>query len=330
MTVPRAKIVRRFAGGHIPLIALSPGGVAEGDTSQGLEAAAWVCWVDARDSQLKIDRVGDRPVNFNAPVVSFLESVNGSRFSRLSLCFDQNARRVVAWSENDTVTVSRVAIAGTEERQQWSGVDGLLFFDGLLLDSSGGDETECIVWYLSTDRTRVLFRLQSDNYAIEYTYAILPEPCSLDQIARTNNAISLYLSPKNKRPVIAVISAPYPVRVKDDALGITAGIVSGELFEIIVKRDPVLEPLTFDTSLSSGAYFEVIVKRDAVLEPFAFGAALSSGVYVVAVVSIDAVLEPFTFGAALSSGVYVDVIVSRDAVLEPFTFGASFVGGSYV
>ncbi len=327
---PRAKTARRFAGGHVPLIAFAPGGIAEGDVSQGLEAAAWACWVDARDGKIRLDRVGDRDVDPDAAQVSFLEAENSQGFTKISLAFDQNSRRVVAWSTREQIiTVSRVAGTLLEERQSWQGEDCLLFWDGLLLDAVI-DATEVIAWYLSLDRMIVHFRLQSDNFGIEYTYANLTEPCSLDAIARASHSLSLYFSPKGKKPVVNVVSDPYPIRVKDDAFSIGASVQSGELFEVIVLRDPVLETVIFDTALQIGVYFDVVLTRDTVIEPFTFGATLSSGIYVNVVQTIDLTGEPFTFGASLFSGVYVDVIVQRDQVSEPFTFGASLLGGSYV
>jgi hypothetical protein len=327
---PKARIAKRFAGGSIPLVSLSPGGVAESDTSQGLESYAWACWVDARDGRLRLDRVGDRAINPDAPYVSFLELVSGVGFSHLSLAFDQNMRRVVAWTQAHTVTVSRVAATLVEERQSWAGEDCILFWDGLLLDAAGGDSTEVIAFYLSADRLSVRFRLQSDNFGVEYTYGTLSEPCSLDAIARTGHNLGLYLSPKGKKPVVSIISDPYPVRVKEDTFGIGAAVQSGELFEVIVLRDPVLETINMSTALQIGVYFNTVLTPDSVLEPFTFGSTFFSGVYLNTIISSDLVSEPFTFGTALQSGVYVDIVVQRDLVSEPFTFGTALQGGSYV
>jgi hypothetical protein len=328
----RAAVAKRFAGGRIPLVALSLFGVAEGDASQGLEVSAAACWVDSKLGEIRFQTgLGLQPVNPEANIASFLNGVDGRHFSKISLCPDQNSRRVIAWTENGVISVSRVVISGldlVERRDSFAGLDCVLGFDGFLKSPESGEATDIIAFYLSADRKNLNYRLQFENFAIERNWSTFTVPVSLDVVARSENSLTTWVSPRNGT-AFSVVSDPYPVHSSDNAnLGVS--LHGGVHYEVIVQRDPVLEGSSLGALLQAGTSFVTIVQIDPVLEGSSLGALLQAGVHFVTITQGDPILEGSSLGAQLQNGVSVDVVVDGGLYNEGSNLGVSLFGGSCV
>lgn len=327
----RAATATRWAGGKIPLLALSLYGVADGDASQGLEVSRAACWVDARDGTLRMQMIGSSEVDADAPAVPEFAGQDGRRWSGLSLCPDQNSRRIIAYSEGGQITVSRLVPDGpslAERRDTWAGEDCRLGFDAWLLDAANGEQTDVIAFYLSSDRLKLCYRVQRENFAIEHIYQTLEQPCSLDVVARAANSLSVWVSPRGA-PAVSVISDPYPARARD-GVRLDVALVGAEYFELIVVRDPVAEGLSYAVTLQGVTHGETIVQRDTTLEGLGFSLVLQGAAYAQTIISSDSYLEGLSLAVALQGATYTNTVIDGGAYGEGLSYAVALVGVSYV
>jgi hypothetical protein len=328
----QAAVAKRWAGGLLPLLAMSAYGIADGDASQGHSVSAAAVWVDARDGKIRFQTgVGSTPVNPEAPIDPYLLDLDGRKFSKLGLMPDQNSRRVISFVQDGVCTVSRV-ISNVDRRDSWAGHDCVLFWDGFLLDSDrSGAASDIIAFYLSVDRLIVLYRLQNENFQIEHVYGTLEKQCSLDAVAISGLSLALYLSPKKTAPGdrTNVISAPYP-SFSSDNFYFSAAFQSGLLFNLIVACDPTQESFTLSSNFQGGIYFQVVVGADLNAESLSMTSSFSSGVLQIVVVLPDSTAEVLNFTTNLQSGdLKIVVIEQGNPYVESLSFAVALWGGVY-
>lgn len=330
----RVRFVPRFAGGRKGLLALYPGPIAEAVITHGLEHQGWALWIDP-EGHWRLSSLASQPAE-NAPAPSHIADVPGMEIDAISLCFNQNARRVICWERSQTCTISFINPGPPEHEQRvsWPGVDPLIFFDGLLRDMAGGAPTDIIVFYLSLDRRNVRWRMQVENYAIEHTWGTLPQPSSLDAIARFQHQIGLWFSTQGEpRGAGVLLSDPYPV-LFDNSFALSVGIVSGTYIQVVVLSDPVARSATLTIAFHDGEYvLRTVGAGDAVTRSTTLTAALHSGVYALApggtIVQTDAIARSSTVTASLHGGEYVLRTVGGGEYAFGTTLTAGLTGGTY-
>lgn len=152
-----------------PMVAWSPGPPAIGDTGDNspghMMGTTWllqVCpdgsWVLYREDRGRLEVVPfDDPPD---PVTATARHV--------SLCFDQSARVVLAWEDQGIIKVRRWDPSQNEyiENVSFAGVDPVVVFDAQWAYQIPGSDV--LLFYLSSDRERVMARVQRDVYAVEY------------------------------------------------------------------------------------------------------------------------------------------------------------------
>jgi hypothetical protein len=330
---PRAATARRWAGGKLPLVALSLYGVADGDASQGLEAGAAALWVDSRDGAVRLQSgIGLNPVDPNASVAQGLEGMDGRAWSKVSLAPDQNSRRVIAWTENGVCTVSRLVPNGAtleERRDSWTGFDCLLFLDAWLGDAASGEASDVIAFYLSADRLTLHYRVQSANFATEHTYAALLEPVSLDAVARTNGGRSLgvFLS-RRGGSTLAVQSAPYPVRV-GDAAQLALALASGNLETVILELEPLGDAAQIGLALAGGAIADVPrITLEVVADAAQLALVLHAATLATVVLGLEPLGDAAQIGLALQAGNAPIATVDGGTYNESMELGLALAGGA--
>lgn len=328
MELPKVRTAPRFAGGRNLLLSLTPGPVAEGDTSAGLDGYGWAYWVDPQ-GVIRHQRAGDAPLSPDAPTPSFMAGVDGRALYRISAAFDQNARRVLALSTQDQVTVSYL-IPGpvdVEQRVSFAGCDALVFWDGLMRDYRAGEPTDVGIYYLSPDRLRLCYRLQLESYSTEHVLATLLTPCSLDTIARSGLTVAFYLGASGK--TLSLVSDNYPARGRD-ALSLGVTLQSGIHYEVVVQRDDIREQLNVSGALSGGNYYESIILRDPNSENIGVSAQLWAGSYFAVIVSRDPTSESVAASVSFQAGSYANVVNDAGGYGDGVSVSAALLGGSYV
>lgn len=330
MELPQILTRPRYAGGRNLLLSLTPGPIAEGDTTQGVDGYGWAFWVDS-GGVIRYQRAGDAPLSPDAPTPAFMAGVDGRGLYRIGAGFDQNARRVLALSTRDSVTVSWL-IPGpvdTENRLTFAGCDALVWWDGLMRDYRAGEPTDVGIYYLSPDRMRLCYRLQLEGYAVERTLATLSEPCSLDTIARSGLKVAFYLSPKGSKNGRGLVSENYPARGRD-GLSLSAALVGGVHFEVIVQRDDIREQLNVSGALSGGNYYESIILRDPNGENIGVSAQLLAGSYFAVILSRDPTSESVAASVSFQAGSYANVVNDAGGYGDGVSVSAALLGGSYI
>lgn len=320
---PKAKSAPRFAGGRHVLVSLARGPILESDTSQGIDVATWAAW-QAPDKSLHLSLLNGSQSRLS-PAPFGLETF-ADRLDRIALSFDQNGRRVLGLSSAGTISLSRLLPGPVESRVIWAGVDCLLWFDGLFRDVAGGEPTDVIAFYLPASRDAILYRIQSENFAVERTYHGLSQASSLDHIALSQNRLVLYVTGKDKT-TSSVVSERYPLRSADSMM-VGAAFVSGVDAQIIVSPDLIAEPLTVGAAILGGIDFSPLVLPDSSTEPLTLAALILSGSDVLVITSPDSSTESMTVAASVLAGVDTLVLVTSDPLAESMTVGAAIISGS--
>lgn len=132
------------------------GGVALLDTSQGLMARPWTCWLDGADVKLQAD--GD-------PVVHTIAT--GLSISELTFSFDQNMRWAIAYIQNGVLALRWF---DTLVNQYVTSTFGLARNPKMALDDKRPTQFNRSDIILAYIRGNVLYwRQQRDRFLIEYT-----------------------------------------------------------------------------------------------------------------------------------------------------------------
>lgn len=139
--------------------------------------------------------------------------------------FDQAARAILAWEEADTILVRRWdPVAGEYiENVSFSGHDPCLAFDatwGYHVPSS-----DVLLFYLSSDRERLMCRVQREVYAVEHELYDHGAPLVLDRVLRLPLQYMVLLSDEHGSPLvdesgdrIVLLSDLYPFAADDEAV----------------------------------------------------------------------------------------------------------------
>lgn len=293
-----------------PIIAL-----AQGPESEGIEGRhPWATWVDIL-GQWHLGRVGVAGNPDLLPRPSYTQDVNPLGFRALSLAFDQNNRRVIAWQTGSdleatppqiTLSYIQTGVPETEQRVSWSGLDPQLFWDKTLLEET---LTDIICFYLSSDRLSIKYRLQSDVYGTEYHYLTLPEPMTLVRWKILALEVSLVLVNAAGQTFETKASGLYPLYIADTAHHQPQ--LEGGAYNLIIRvLEPFTEGLTDQPRLGSGLYQEGIVVRDDLVEGLSDILRIGAGSYRLQGQEFDTVREAMPYTPRLGSGLYYLVYVS--------------------
>lgn len=266
--LPRSYVRAHDPGGralYAPMLAWSDGPVGIGVTGDNslasLTDGTWLLQV-CLDGSWVIYRVeGDGLVveEFDDPPDHV-----GPEARHISLAFDQSARIALAWEEAATVYVRRWEPTLNEyiENVNFAGVDPCLVLDATLARYVPGSDV--LLFYLSTDRTRVCCRVQRDVYGVEYELWDYETPVVLDRALALPWRYELLVSDAFGDPLPnMLISAVYPFRADMHLAG--DGVVSeGEYLEVAqeYRHDLVIAG---DAVVFEGEYDEVVTRVEHLL-----------------------------------------------------------------
>ena len=285
MSLPKAKTVQRliitkeekrtFTGPPIE------GQVGSG-TIEFLNSAEWGLLV-TEDDELKFYKYTVGPDEYveTAPLSPhdpfFDTAIN------VTAQFDQSARFAIAGEgeegspEDSQIFVSQWNPTLTQYvlRGPFSGHTPVLFNDTSL---AGQNDSDVVLFYMSLDRLTIHYRLQRDNYAIEYTYLVIPDigvQYYLNQAVEINGGLlelALWVSDNTET---FVTSAPYPRSIEDNS-NFAMSILNGEWFEKLVAKD-INDTARFGMQLLNGNWNQILISHNVGEDKAAFGMVLLNG-----------------------------------------------------
>jgi len=201
--------------------------LTKGPTTIGQPGGGTYAELYSRDYLAFLDQIGRLRVYVStgtswAPVAEELYPQPphpGDQIRHLAVCFDQNARLVLAYELNSQVYVHQ----WNEATQRYTtygpfpGVDPVIIQDATI--SFYPPDSDVLLLYLSTDRTRLLMRVQRESYGTPREVATFPRPVLLDQanaFPYYGQVVGSYVDSPN-RTGFAVPTDLYPVNTSDPA-----------------------------------------------------------------------------------------------------------------
>lgn len=254
-----------------------------------------------------------------------------------TLCFDQAARPAIAWEDSEGVRLREY----NEVTQAYHfvgpfpGCDPVLLTDATINYRVAGSDV--VLFYLSADRTKLLYRIQSENFATEHEHHDFGEAVVLD--AQDVGSWRFQLKYGDEHGTVdgpladgftALWSDLYPVYVDEEMAGTIHSLEDGEYIFVIVKASGDDGMTASIGALADGVYASVILRQSGEDALTALVGALEAGELKHVILeyadaeSIDATV------AALGDGVYVLAVIKRDPVVDSMTATVgSLEGGAY-
>lgn len=299
-------------------IAPAPGPAAEGLVGDGsltaLHGSPWALVWSREDLVLRLYRWDgsdwlEQPPSAVLPVLPRPPAAR-----HLALAFDQAARPVVAWEQNGAIRVRQWDPLSLQyvTRGPFAGVDPVLLNDATVSRVVGGSDV--VLFHLSSDRLRLKWRVQREQYAAEHDLldlggspVALAQPAHLDQAVALPWRYELALEQPDHSKLYwrSALYDPFVVeRVSASALPLDGGYVSAlinaahteALAGAAAPRDggytaAVLvaartEALAGSSEPRGGEYAQVVL-RAARTEALAGGAAPRDGGYALATLRVE-------------------------------------------
>jgi len=245
-----------------------------------------------------------------------------------SLAFDQSARVVLAWEEEQVIKVRRwdPTLGQYVENVSFAGVDPVVVLDAVWSRYVPGSDV--LLFYLSTDRERLMCRVQRDVYAVEYEIWDFEAPTVLDGVVALPWRYEVLTSDEHGTPMDPLlVSAVYPVRTSVPVAG--DGEVIEGLYELLASEYRHGITVSGDAHVDVGEY-RLVVTRYAHSITVVGDGVVEGGEY-------DQVVTPYTHtirvdgDAAVHSGALIgpaiQVIHSLAVVGDGVIAGGSYVEG---
>lgn len=245
---------------YAPMLAWSAGPVAIGETGDNslasLTGGNWllqVCpdgsWVLYREQagQLTVVPWDDVP-----------EMVSGTA-RHPSLAFDQSARVVLAWEDEGIIKVRRWDPGANEyvENVTFAGHDPVVVLDAVWSESVAGSDV--LLFYLSTDREKLLCRVQRDVYAVEYELWGFEAATVLDGVVALPWRYEVLVSDGHGAVLDPLlVSHVYPVRVGDPLVSVF-GPPRGGAYDLVVMQQFVEDDIEAAFGGPRGGTYALVV-----------------------------------------------------------------------
>lgn len=255
-----------------------------------------------------------------------------------TLAFDQAARPAIAWEDSEGVRLREY----NEVAQSYHfigpfpGCDPVLLTDATINYRVAGSDV--ILFYLSADRTKLLYRIQSENFAVVHEHFDFGEAVVLD--AQDVGSWRFQLKYADSAGTVqgpladgftALWSDLYPVYVEERMGAAVHGLEDGEYVLVVIKHSGEDGMAASVGALADGLLASVILRQSGEDALEALVGALEAGelrhVILYAAGSDD--LEATV--ASLGDGAYVLAVIKRDPVTEQMVgVVGSLEGGAYV
>ena len=187
--------------------------------------------------------------------------------------FDQAARLILAGEgapgspEQNQIFVNQYDAQSISYvlRGPFSGHTPVLFNDGLLASLSDSD---LVLFYMSLDRLTVHYRLQRDNFGVEYTYIAFSNTgvtYYLDQASLVSASVQLALWVSDDTKVY-ITSDAYPRNV-NDATSLSTEMADANWDLILIEHQAENDSSTLVSQFADGEWFSTLVERSAISSP---------------------------------------------------------------
>ena len=201
----------------------------------------------------------------------------GDQIRHIGACFDQAARLVLAYEYEEQVYVYRWDPVTRQyvARGPFPGVDPVIIQDATI--GFYPPDSDVLLLHLSTERTRLIMRVQRELYNTPHEVAVLPRPALLDQVSAFpfyGQVVGSYVdSPESTG--FAVRTNTYPVYLSEVAASpVVNAPVDWEYIPIVVTKDVGVElAVSGDVSPPTAwDYIPIVVIKDLGTEVAASGA----------------------------------------------------------
>lgn len=278
------------------------------------------------------DTITDTPWDVAPPTAT-------ARARKPSLAFDQSARPAIAWEDDDGIHLRQFdEIAGVYAfTGPYVGVDPVLINDATVNYHIPGSDV--ILFYLSTDRLTLNYRIQSENFDTEHAVHTFAAESIIDlsdnggfrfQVRYSDGQGSI---PGAQSDFVSLLSDIYPIYVGDAGAADVGALTDGAFAYVGILRTPAPEPGAASVgSLGDGVYTDVIILRTPNAEPATINVgALQDGVYLDVIILRIPNAEPAVGSlASLRDGTYVLAVIDRTPAAEPTVAGVgSLTDGAY-
>ena len=225
---------------------------------------------------------------------------------RFSAAFDQAARLVVAYEQAETILVTRwdTTLGAYLQNVNFSGVDPVLVFDATWSWQVPGSDV--VLFYLTTDRTKLMARAQRDVYAVEYELWDFGHAAVLDRVTRLPLRYQALASDGVGAPLVTsgartgLLSNLYPYPARERAF-LTGAAGDGEISRAAwrpTRTDRVsLAALGLD-----GEYAEATIRYESVQPGAALTALAGDGLTSIALWRRSQVESPVSVTALAGDG----------------------------
>jgi hypothetical protein len=348
VTVPAPRLSTRGLAGYTyaeAFLALGPQsiGVTGENTVQDIIGRVWAL-VLTREQRLELyqrDAAAPTWQRVTALLPPLFAQTQPADRRRYSLAFDQSARVTVAYEDTSdgNVRVTRWDPSANAYVQNvtFAGRDPCLQFDAVWAFDI--PQSDVLIFYLSTDRTKLMCRVQRDLYAVAYELHDYAQPVVLDRVVRLPLRYQVLASDANGDPLedagerVALVSALYPYLGTDTTTALVAPPTDGAYVQVIIPTeggDAMLASMT--SGPTSGLYAFPLIEYedgDAMLASMTSGP--TAGAYLLPIIFTegdDAATGTLT--SAPTSGLYELVVVETTGSDEATaTLASGPTGGTY-
>lgn len=184
-----------------------------------------------------------------------------------TLAFDQSARPVIAWEETEGIYLREYDEVGGSYVfiGPFEGCDPVLFCDATV--DYRVPDSDVILFYLSEDRTKLLYRIQNENFLVEHEHHDFGEAVVLDAEDIGGWRYQLKFGGEHGTvdgPLVdgftALWSDLYPVYVSERAAATVHGLEDGEYKLVVVQRSGEDAVTATVGALADGVLASVIIR----------------------------------------------------------------------
>lgn len=329
----RPVVSRRVpASSHFAELFLAPGPQAIGETGdnsyQALYGRSWLLVWDRDDGLLHLfqEQLDATWLEVTADLPPVFASLAPSGSRRWSLAFDQSARVILAYEGADgIVRVTRWDPATSQYVQNvsFNGVDPVTVIDATWAITI--PYSDVLLFYLSTDREKLLCRVQRDIYATPYEVWDFGSAVILDRVLALPFRYQVLVSDSLGAPLPdMLISDYYPIRQSMFVVG-DAWILGGEYRTVVTEYAHDLA-VVGDAWILGGEYAEALTLLVHTITVEG-DAAIHGGLYEPVVTTLTHALV-VAGDAAVERGEYagIGIQIAHTITVEG---DAEIIGGTY-